>query len=178
MTDLNRRVNARLMPRTRAEVALRDLNRLTARAPESFHLGGSVTDVEDGPWKSAFVEARARLDGALMAFGVQERCPAWWVLRHHVRFESDAVRSWREVMQGERLLFQALTPVVGLAPLRAVAAYSRQVTLSRRALPASASAGTPGAFMVLREVGVVRSNRYGPAVYMLDFSDPARPFRG
>ena len=75
-------------------------------------------------------------------------------------------------------LLRDLTPVVGLAPLRAVAAYSRQVTLARRALPASASAGVPGPFTVLREVGMVRSDRWGPAVYMLDFSDPARPFRG
>lgn len=178
MPDLHARINARLMPRTRAEQAQRTLTRLLRRSPEAFNISGEISDVQDGPWKTAYQTAQSNLTGALQALGVQERCPAWWALREHLHFKPSLHRTYQTLMRSRTTHFSDLSPVIGLAPLRAVAAYSRRLTLAARALPAQASGGTPGPFITLREVGMIRQDRTGAAYHPLSFTDPSRPYSG
>lgn len=178
MPDLHTRINARQMPRTRAEQAQRTLTRLLDCAPEAFNLSGEIESVEDSLWKAAYQAAKTQLDSALQDFGVQERCPAWWVLGTHLNFSPTLRRTFEELRRDRVTHFHDLSPVIGVAPLAAVAAYSRRRTLTYRALPAQASGGTPGTFITLREVGMIRYSRFGGAYHILSFTDPSRPYSG
>lgn len=217
---LNERINARSMPRTRAEEALatrahlqarerrtqwRDLlaaRQVAARQMESWGVYQEDVgvgeqnwrlEVERGAgqlaeqaavargidWAALIAEQTRRLRAALQELAVQEGCPLWWLLEGQLHFNAQNYAIVRALGWIERsgLHRGSLTPYTGYAPLRVVAAHCRRVVLERRALPEVATAGTPGPFVLLREVGLIRADRDGERYHhTLGFADPARPY--
>lgn len=130
-------------------------------------------------WDALMVQQTENLHAALQVFGLQERCPLWWVLEDQLHFCPEQFGDLRRLgwVDASGLHRGSLLPHQGVAPLRVVAAYSRGVVMGNRALPEVADAGTPGPFMLLREVGMIRRDRRGEeGYYTLGFSDPARPY--